>query len=175
MLDSYGLKLRKLTILDEADALAANQELKSDQFDFLLDPFSTEKPWVQFLVDLEEESLGENLQPGRVRALYFVANVNGRIVGRTSIRLDLNDWLFKYGGHIGYAVRPADRRKGYANLILSQSLMILKTHGIDRALLTCDDLNLASQRTIEKNRGVLEDKVEREAGKLTRRYWIDLA
>lgn len=175
MLDRHGLRLRELTILDEANALTANEELKFDHFDFLLNPFSTEKPWVQFLAELEEESIGQNLQPGRVRALYFVAVVSGGIVGRTSIRLDLNDWLFKYGGHIGYAVRPADRRKGYANSILRQSLIILKTHGIDRALLTCDDLNVGSQRVIESNGGVLEDKVEREEGKLTRRYWINLA
>jgi predicted acetyltransferase len=47
--------------------------------------------------------------------------------------------------------------------------------GIERALVTCDDNNIASARTIEKNGGKLADKVKTEyAEYLIRRYWIEL-
>lgn len=69
----------------------------------------------------------------------------------------------------------ADRRKGYATLILGQSLMIAKMIGIDRALLTCDETNLGSIRTIERNGGYFEGTVTDPAsGVLKRRYWIPL-
>jgi predicted acetyltransferase len=45
--------------------------------------------------------------------------------------------------------------------------------GLDRVLVTCDDGNTASARTIERNGGVLEDVRETWLG-LTRRYWIEL-
>jgi RimJ/RimL family protein N-acetyltransferase len=43
--------------------------------------------------------------------------------------------------------------------------------GLERLLVTCADVNLASARTIEKVGGMLEDVRETEPG-LTRRYWI---
>jgi predicted acetyltransferase len=43
--------------------------------------------------------------------------------------------------------------------------------GLDRVLVTCDDENLASARTIERCGGVLEEVRDTELGH-TRRYWI---
>lgn len=88
-------------------------------------------------------------------------------VGRMSIRHELNDWLQRVGGHIGYDVRPSRRREGHATAMLAAALPLARELGIDRALVTCDLDNHASRRTIERNGGVLED--ERD-GKL--RYWI---
>ena len=45
--------------------------------------------------------------------------------------------------------------------------------GLDRVLITCDDSNLASARTIERSGGVLEDIRPTSLG-LTRRYWVAL-
>ena len=95
------------------------------------------------------------------------------LVGRTLIRHRLNDFLLAAGGHIGYAVLPAFRRRGLATAILTQSLIVARTYDIGRVLVTCDDGNDASARVITRCGGVLEDIVENpEGGPRKRRYWI---
>jgi predicted acetyltransferase len=88
-------------------------------------------------------------------------------VGKISLRHELNDLLFTWGGHIGYAVRPSARRRGCATRALSLLLPVCAARGIDPVLVTCDVDNAGSRRTIEKNGGVYEDTRE---GKL--RFWV---
>lgn len=76
-------------------------------------------------------------------------------------------------GHIGYGVRPSARRRGLATWALGETLDRARELGLTRVLVTCDDSNVASARTIEGNGGVLEDVRTTTLG-LTRRYWIDL-
>jgi len=102
--------------------------------------------------------------PGRVPATFLLAEVDGAIVGRVSIRHELNDYLERFGGHIGYAVRPAHRRRGYGRAILRQSLDVARSVGLSRVLLTCDDTNAASVRIIESCGGLLEDVVAADEG-----------
>jgi predicted acetyltransferase len=92
------------------------------------------------------------------------------VVGSIAVRHSLNDYLLDQGGHIGYSVRPSRRRRGHASRALAQALRIAADLGIDRVLVTCDEDNIASRRTIERNGGVYEDSRQ---GK--RRYWIDVA
>jgi predicted acetyltransferase len=93
--------------------------------------------------------------------------------GRVSIRHELNEFLTNFGGHIGYGVRPAYRRRGYASEILTQALIIARAEGIDRVLITCDQQNTASAKIIEAHGGVLEDVRPDPAGPPKRRYWIE--
>jgi predicted acetyltransferase len=104
---------------------------------------------------------------------YFLVSEDKRIIGAINIRHSLNDYLLNYGGHIGYGIRPSERRKGYASLMLSLALPIAKELGIDRALVTCDKKNIGSARTILINGGILENEVV-EDDELTQRYWIEL-
>lgn len=92
----------------------------------------------------------------------------GDVVGFLAVRHRLNAFLLEEGGHIGYAVRPAARRRGHATRALGLALHRSAELGIDRVLVTCDDDNEASRRTIESNGGVLEDQRGRKL-----RYWID--
>jgi predicted acetyltransferase len=87
--------------------------------------------------------------------------------GRLSIRHALTPALLELGGHIGYVVRPSARRKGYATQMLTQSLPIAAGLGIDPALVTCDNDNVASSKVIQAAGGELEDE---RHGKL--RYWV---
>lgn len=91
-------------------------------------------------------------------------------IGRMSIRHELNDWLSEVGGHIGYDVRRSRRGEGHATAMLAGALLIAHDLGVDPALLTCDDDNVASRVVIERNGGVLEDN---RGGKL--RYWVPTA
>ncbi|NHA68515.1 GNAT family N-acetyltransferase [Phycicoccus sp. CMS6Z-2] len=90
-------------------------------------------------------------------------------LGSLSVRHRLTPFLLEYGGHIGYSVRPSARRRHVATDALRLALPECAALGIDPVLVTCDDDNVGSARTIEANGGVLEDVRD---GK--RRYWIAL-
>jgi predicted acetyltransferase len=96
-------------------------------------------------------------------------------IGEASIRHELNDWLLREGGHVGYGIRPSRQRQGYGRLILALALAEFRRLCIERVLVTCDDENLASARIIEANGGVLENVVDEAVQcRRLRRYWISL-
>lgn len=98
-----------------------------------------------------------------------------RILGMINLRHYLNEYLSNFGGHIGYSVRPSERRKGYGKLQLNMALDILREKGVERALLTCDSENAGSYKTMEACGAVLENEVYNEEHKENiRRYWIAL-
>ena len=72
-----------------------------------------------------------------------------------NIRLSLNERLKKYGGHIGYSIRPTERRKGYNKINLYLALEVCKEHGIKEVLLDCDKSNLGSAKTMQALGGKL--------------------
>lgn len=167
------LRLRPYRLEDEAAALAAHEAMLAEDFHFLLqhDPAMT---WSDFLHSVDEQRRGVNVPADRVRGVQLAAEADGHLVGRVSIRFSLNEFLSAYGGHIGYAVVPAHRRRGYATEILRQALVVIRAEGVERVLMTCDDTNVGSARAIERNGGVLESVVPSEdRRKALRRYWID--
>jgi len=83
--------------------------------------------------------------------------------------------LRNIGGHIGFNIRPSERRRGYGTAILALTLEKAKELRLKRVLVTCDDNNVASAKIIEKNGGILEDKYwNDELEQPKRRYWIEL-
>lgn len=124
---------------------------------------------------LPELAKGRYMPNGHVAcSLLFAFNKDGEIVGRTSIRHKLTEHLLKIGGHIGYGVVPEFRKKGYATAILEKSLTYMKENlpHINDILVTCSEGNIASQKTIEKNSGVLENIIDVSGEDKTMRYWI---
>lgn len=96
-------------------------------------------------------------------------------IGEVSIRHELNEWLLREGGHIGYGIRPSRQGRGYGRLILALALEECRGLGIERALITCDDEIIASARVIEANGGELDNVIADLAGRgRLRRYWIAL-
>ena len=91
------------------------------------------------------------------------------------LRHYFNEYLEKFGGHIGYSVAPSERRKGYATEMLSAALPVFKEAGLDKVLITCIRGNLGSKGTILNNGGVYESTVyEPDMDIYLERYWIDL-
>ena len=163
------LELRRMRPDDEGEVRAAQESTLADQdpFDALLDTTPT---WVEYLALLDGFRNGTG--GGRGRSDFLVAEVDGVIVGRVSIRYELDDYLAYEGGHIGYVVLPAHRRRGYATEILRQSIELVLADGVERILVTCDDDNVASAAVIERGGGVYESTVEGRGGVPKRRYWI---
>ena len=120
-------------------------------------------------------NLHENtVQDGRVPSTTYFARrkSDNMIVGIIDIRHRLNDFLEKWGGHIGYGIRPTMRRKGYATQMLALALQESKRLGMGRALIICNSDNEASRATILKNGGVFWDEIPDPDGTLVQRYWI---
>jgi predicted acetyltransferase len=102
---------------------------------------------------------------------YWITDGTGpdeEVVGFLALRHRLTAWLFEEGGHIGYSVRPSRREQGHASRALGLAVRRAAALGLDRVLVTCDEDNVGSARTIVRNGGRVEDT---RNGK--RRYWID--
>lgn len=96
------------------------------------------------------------------------------LVGAVNIRHDLNDYLLKYGGHIGDGIRPGERRKGYATEMIRLALEECKKLNITRVLMVCNKDNIGSARSIINNGGILENEVA-EGENIMQRYWINIS
>lgn len=105
---------------------------------------------------------------------YWLVTDENKIVGAVNIRHSLTEHLFNAGGHIGYGIRPAERRKGYATKLLALSLEKTKELDITKVLVVCDAVNTASEKTILHNGGLRDDDFTEEDGNVVRRYWIEL-
>lgn len=131
--------------------------------------------WIAFSNRCKDpKTVPEGLAPATQYML--VREEDGKIVGMIQIRHCFNEFLEKYGGHIGYSVVPGERRKGYAAMMLKMALPVCRELRLQKVLITCDSINEGSRRTILKNGGIFESTVfEPEEGVWLERYWIDLS
>lgn len=118
---------------------------------------------------------GEDLRTGDLpHSTYWLVD-GGEFIGQTNVRHRLNDHLMQIGGHVGYDIRPSERGKGYGNKILELALQKAKELNIGRVLLTCGTANILSRKIIEKNGGVLDNRVQNpETREYGLRFWIDV-
>lgn len=106
---------------------------------------------------------------------FLICKSNNRLLGMLQVRHCFNEYLEKFGGHIGYSVRPGERRKGYAKRMLQMALPFCKELGLDKVLITCISGNEGSERTILANGGVYESTVyEPDYNADLKRFWITL-
>ncbi|MCQ2087493.1 MAG: GNAT family N-acetyltransferase [Bacilli bacterium] len=115
------------------------------------------------------------IKRGHVPATTFFLYDDERdiFIGAANVRHYLNEGLLATGGHIGDGIRPSERRKGYATIMIKLALEECKKLGIDRVLMTCDINNIGSRKSIINNGGIKENEVP-DDGSITERYWINL-
>jgi len=172
--------LRQLTLADKNKFLEANDDPSWMKEGFIFAHYwesIANQDFEKFVKLSPDFAKGLHIPPEHVPCTILAAfNEDGDLVGRTSIRHELNTHLLNIGGHVGYAVVPKHRRKGYATGILKESLNYIRKHfpQIKKVLVTCDASNIGSKKTIEANRGVLENSITYE-GKEKLRYWIYLS
>ena len=105
----------------------------------------------------------------------LVRKADDRVLGFLQVRHEFNEYLSTFGGHIGYSVRPSERRRGYAKEMLRLALPCCREIGLDQVLITCMDGNIGSEKTILANGGVYESTVYEPNDRVDlKRFWITL-
>lgn len=157
------MQLRPLRVEDEVEATRAHELLAREGFEFLFD-FTPGDDFGAYVARVDALAAGGTWSDRGVPGSFFLAEEEGRIVGRLSLRHELNDHLRRLGGHVGYCVLPAFRRRGLAKAMLREGLDRLRAVGVETALVTCDDDNMASRRVIESQGGRFIGLFEGERG-----------
>ena len=158
----------------EIMALRAELLAAQDADDFAgcsgLDDYDTTHAWLAHLAEMKK-----GMTPSVPSDSYIaVREGDNRVVGVIDLRHHIDHPILgTWGGHIGYSVHPDERRKGYATRMLQLDLENARRLGLQRVMVTCDDGNIASEKTILKNGGVYERDVPVD-GRMVKRFWIEL-
>jgi len=111
-----------------------------------------------WLLKLEKDKSRTPSEEGVPTLTYFlIRKADDKIVGMVNIRLCLNERLKRCGGHIGYGIRPTERRKGYNKINLYLALEVCAEHGIEEVYLDCERKNVASSKTMKALGGTMID------------------
>ena len=132
---------------------------------------------ITYIAECRKYTSLETLPEGLVIAtqFFYIRKSDNRLVGMIQVRHYFNDYLSKFGGHIGYSINPGERRKGYATSMLKAVLSYCKKIGLDKILISCIDGNIGSEKAILNNGGVYESTVyEPDAKRNLKRFWITL-
>ncbi|GGB38488.1 acetyltransferase [Lentibacillus populi] len=123
---------------------------------------------------LLEAALGIGLPDGWVPDSTYWLVKDDNLIGAVNIRHALTEKLRNEGGHIGYGIRPSERRKGYATRLLALALEEAKRLGINEVLVVCNETNTASRKTIVNNGGKQAANYTDKAGNVINRFWINM-
>ena len=129
--------------------------------------------YLKYIADAE---MGLNLPRGFVPFnTFWLVKDETRILGFCNLRHRLNFSLSIEGGHIGYAIRPSERRKGYGTQQLQLLLDECRKLKYEQVLITCDFDNIGSQKIIENNGGIRSgEAISPRSFKKVFQYWIKL-
>lgn len=90
----------------------------------------------------------EEAGAARIHVILCLRKSDGRMVGCMQVHSVLTERMKQYTGHIGYSVRPSERRKGYASRMLTKAKDFLSSFGLAEMIASCLPENEASRRTI---------------------------
>ena len=123
----------------------------------------------------EDEKFAKSTNKCPGKTFLLIRENDDKIVATINIRWNLNDAMLNFGGHIGYGVRPTERRKGYNKINLYLGMIEAKKVGLDKVMLDCDINNLGSDKTLKALGGELErTEIDPSDGVLTNVYWFDV-
>ena len=126
-------------------------------------------------LSMEDANYAKKINRCQSKTFLLIRENDNRIVGTINVRLNLTEAMKRFGGNIGYGIRPTERRKGYNKINLYLGMQEAKKLGLDRVMLDCDVNNLGSDRTLKALGGVLErTEVNPEDNILTNVYWFDV-
>ncbi len=106
---------------------------------------------------------------------YLIRKNDNKIIGMIDLRYELNDYLRQFGGHVGYSIRPSERKKGYNKINLYLALKKYKEKAIKEIMISCNDSNLGSRKTIESFAGqFVRNEIDKEENSLINIYYVNV-
>ena len=124
---------------------------------------------------MEDEEYAKSVGRCQSRTFLLIRENDNKIVGTINVRWNLNEAMLRFGGHIGYGIRPTERRKGYNKINLYLGMLEAKKVGLEKVMLDCDVNNLGSDKTLKALGGKLErTEVDPSDGILTYVYWFNV-
>lgn len=126
-------------------------------------------------LNMENEEYAKSVNRATGKTFLLIRENDNKIVGTINIRWNLPESMQKFGGNIGYGVRPTERRKGYNKINLYLGLKEAQKLGLDRVMLDCASDNIGSYKTMKAIGGVLDrEEIDPSDGLLTKVYYFDV-
>lgn len=174
--------LEEPTIKRKEDAIDYISEFLKYESDIngagLLDRYLKEESyenWLIYLSKVQNKDYAYSINFVPNKTFFLIRCEDNKIVGMINIRLELNEKLKNSGGHIGYSVRPTERRKGYNKINLYLGLKKCYEYNIKDALLDCIVSNLGSVKTIQALGGkLLKEEFSDKYNEVVQMYTIDV-
>ena len=124
---------------------------------------------------MKDEQYARSVNRCPSKTFLLIRDNDNKIVGTINIRWNLTKEILNFGGHIGYGIRPTERRKGYNKINLYLGLIEAKKVGLDKVMLDCSTTNIGSDKTIKSLGGILERcEIDPYDNELTNVYWINV-
>lgn len=126
-------------------------------------------------LNMENKEYAEKCGKCQGRTFLLIREDDDKIIGTINVRWNLNEAMLRFGGHIGYGIRPTERRKGYNKINLYLGMLEAQKLGLEKVMLDCDVNNIASDKTLKALGGELErTEVDPYDGILTNVYWFNV-
>ena len=127
-------------------------------------------------LNMKNEEYAKKYGRCQSKTFLLIRKNDNKLIGMINIRWNLTEEMKRFGGNIGYGIRPTERRKGYNKINLYLGLLEAKKIGLDKVMLDCETSNIASSKTMTSLGGVLDrTEIDPYDGILTSVYYIDIS
>ena len=127
-------------------------------------------------LNMKNEEYAKKYGRCQSKTFLLIRKNDNKLIGMINVRWNLTEEMKRFGGNIGYGIRPTERRKGYNKINLYLGLLEAKKIGLDKAMLDCETSNIASSKTMTSLGGVLDrTEIDPYDGILTSVYYIDIS
>jgi len=133
--------------------LIEDRKIKKEYFDAMSKNFGV------FVRSQKSQAKEGSLALGDVPKTQYWLIKGNEVIGQGVLHHRLNRHLKKFGGHVGYSIRPSFRNKGYGTALLLLMLKKAKKFGFEQILLTCREGNKPSIKIIEHAGGVFKKRI----------------
>lgn len=126
-------------------------------------------------LNMKNEEYAKKYGRCQSKTFLLIRKNDNKLIGMINVRWNLTEEMKRFGGNIGYGIRPTERRKGYNKINLYLGLLEAKKIGLDKVMLDCETSNIASSKTMTSLGGVLDrTEIDPYDGILTSVYYIDI-
>lgn len=127
-------------------------------------------------LNMKNEEYAKKYGRCQSKTFLLIRKNDNKLIGMINVRWNLTEEMKRFGGNIGYGIRPTERRKGYNKINLYLGLLEAKKIGLDKVVLDCETSNIASSKTMTSLGGVLDrTEIDPYDGILTSVYYIDIS